>query len=80
MVLNHDGDDVMEKTGTTLAKPLRKHLLSAQTIARSAAASRSDLTRHHGQGNGLRIHLVYFVAVSLVALVALIAAIAVVPR
>jgi hypothetical protein len=70
----------MEKTGT-LAKPLRKHLLSAQTIARSAAASsRVDLTRHHGQGNGLRVHLVYFAAVSLVALMALIAAIAVASR
>lgn len=73
----------MEKTGTTLAKPLRKHLLSAQTIARSAAASHGDLTRHHGQGNGIRIHLVYFGAVSLFALLsllALIAAIAVAPR
>ncbi len=70
----------MEKTGT-LAKPLRKHLLPAQTIARSAAASsRVDLTRHHGQGNGLRVHLVYFAAVSLVALMALIAAIAVASR
>ncbi|WP_182379709.1 hypothetical protein [Nocardioides sp. WS12] len=63
------------------ARPLPRHLLSPQEIARSAVESRdADLTRHHGQGNGVQVHAAYFAAVSLVALVGLIIAVAVATR
>ncbi|MFC5729608.1 MULTISPECIES: hypothetical protein [Nocardioides] len=56
----------------------RRHLLSPQTVTRSADTSHdADLTRRHGQGNGVRMHSIYFAAVSLTALVLLIVAIAV---
>lgn len=54
-----------------------KHLLSPEAVTRSNDTSGdADLTRSHGQGNGVRIHGLYFAAVSLVALVLVIAAIA----
>ncbi|MFC7504524.1 hypothetical protein ACOACQ_07860 [Nocardioides sp. CPCC 206347] len=63
------------------ARPLRRHLLSPQAIARSAIVSRdADLTRHRGQGNGLQVHATYFAAVSLVALVCVIIAVALATR
>lgn len=62
-------------------RPLRRHLLSPQAIARSTVTSRNaDLTRHRGQGNGVQVHAIYFAAVSLVALVCLIIAVAVTTR
>lgn len=59
------------------SKPLRKHLQSLGTARRSDASAEVDLTRHHGQGNGLRIHGIYFAVVSLVTLLVLIAGIAI---
>ncbi|MCX6399718.1 MAG: hypothetical protein NTX33_07305 [Propionibacteriales bacterium] len=57
------------------ARPLPRHLLSPETLARGARVkSDVDLTRHHGQGNGLRVHTVYFAVVSLVGLVLVIVA------
>ncbi|MGA8845424.1 MAG: hypothetical protein WB471_02290 [Nocardioides sp.] len=53
----------------------RKHLYAPGTFTTAGAAD-IDLTRHHGQGNGLRVHLTYIVAVSLVALASLVVAIA----
>lgn len=40
----------------------------------------ADLTRHHGQGNGLRVHGAYFAVVSAVALVLIIVGIALAAR
>lgn len=55
----------------------RKHLLPADQLGRLAAVSRDvDLTRAHGQGNGMRVHLIYFGLVSLAVLVFFIVAIA----
>ncbi len=54
----------------------RKHLLSSESITRSSDTRGDvDLTRHQGQGNGVRVHGIYFAAVSLVALVIIVAAI-----
>lgn len=67
----------MNAIGTSTGKPVRKHLLSAQAMARSAAIPADvDLTRHRGQGNGVRVHALYFAVVSLVTLVVAIAAVA----
>ena len=50
-------------------------------IKRSAQTSGdADLTRHHGQGNGLRVHGAYFAVVSAVALVLIVVAIALAAR
>lgn len=60
------------------AKRLPRHLITPETLARAAVLGRdADLTRHHGQGNGMRVHALYFAAVSLVALAMVIAAVAV---
>lgn len=68
----------MDEIGTGPSKPLRRHLLTPQAVSRSADAGRdADLTRSHGQGNGVRIHGIYFAVVSLAALVLVITAIAV---
>lgn len=67
----------MNEIGTGPAKPLRKHLITPETLARAAVIGRgADLTRHHGQSNGMRVHAVYFGVVSLVALAMIIAAVA----
>lgn len=67
----------MDKIGSGSSKSQRKHLLSPETVTRSAdTSSDADLTRSHGQGNGVRVHGIYFAAVSLAALVLVIAAIA----
>ena len=55
----------------------RKHLLSQEAIAAHAGTNAENLTRGHHQGIGLRVHGVYFLAVSFVALVLLIVFIAV---
>ncbi|KRA37648.1 MULTISPECIES: hypothetical protein [unclassified Nocardioides] len=68
----------MNAIGTSPAKPVRKHLLSPQAMARSAATPVDvDLTRHRGQGNGVRVHALYFSMVSLVTLLVAIVAVAV---
>jgi len=55
----------------------RKHLLSPEAIAAHASTNTENASRGHSQGIGLRIHGVYFLAVSLVALVVLIVFIAI---
>ena len=58
-----------------------KHLLSPEQVARGVAASKDvDLTRAHGQGNGMRVHLVTFGIASLLALVLLLVVIALASR
>jgi hypothetical protein len=65
----------MDEIGTGHAKPARRHLLTPGTVTRADTGGDADLTRKHGQSNGLRVHGLYFAAVSLVALVLIIAAI-----
>lgn len=66
----------MNEIGTGPATPLRKHLLTPEALAHAAAVGpRADLTRRHGQGNGMRVHALYFAAVSLIALSLMIAAV-----
>lgn len=65
----------MDEIGTGPAKPTPRHLLTPETVTRTGAGLDADLTRRHGQSNGLRVHGLYFAAVSLVALVLIIAAI-----
>ena len=65
----------MTDHGTTPNGP-RKHLHTKERIARAmAAGGEVDLTRRHGQGNGLRVHSIYFAVVSVVVLAVLIAAV-----
>ena len=67
----------MDEIGSGPTQPQRRHLLPAEAISRFADAEGDvDLTRSHGQGNGVRIHGIYFAAVSVVALVLVIVAIA----
>ena len=68
----------MDERGTIPSRPRRTHLHSAKRLT-GAVDSRSDvdLTRRHGQGNGLRIHGIYFAAVSLAAFVLVVIGIAV---
>lgn len=55
-----------------------RHLLSPRKVARASETSAdADLTRHHGEGNGLRVNGVYFAVISVVALVLLLILIAV---
>lgn len=68
----------MKEIGTTPAQHLRRHLMTPDALAHAASIRQgADLTRHHGQGNGMRVHVFYFVAVSLVALGMMIAAVVV---
>jgi hypothetical protein len=55
----------------------RKHLISPEVIAAHASTNAEAVTSGHRQGIGLRVHGVYFLAVSFVALVVLIVFIAV---
>ena len=65
----------MDETGTN-ARKAPKHLLTREVVTRSAGGTADrDLTRHHGQSNGLRVHGLYFAVVSVVALVLVIGAI-----
>lgn len=67
----------MDESGTNSKASTRKHLLRASDVAPATGSSiEIDLTRHHGQGNGIRVHGIYFAAVSLVVLVALLVVIA----
>ncbi len=66
----------MKEIGTVTHPSHRKHLLTHEEVTRSAGTSGdADLTRSHGQGNGVRVHGLYFAAVSLAALALVIAAI-----
>ena len=55
----------------------RKHLLSPKAVAAHAGTNPETVIRGRRQGIGLRVHGVYFLAVSCVALVVLIVFIAV---
>lgn len=67
----------MDERETFPKAPTKKHLLGAGEIERATEGSgEADLTRHHGQGNGIRVHGIYFAAVSLVVLVALLVVVA----
>ncbi len=67
----------MNEIGTGPSQPRRRHLHSPERVARAAdTGGDADLTRSHGQGNGLRIHGIYFAVVSLVALVLVVVVIA----
>ncbi len=55
----------------------RKHLHTQEALAVHVGSTTDHMSRGHHQGNGLRVHGIYFVAVSLVALVLLIAVIAI---
>ncbi len=66
----------MNEIAPSPSLPHRKHLLSSESLTRSSdTRGDADLTRHHGQGNGVRVHGIYFAAVSLAALVIIVAAI-----
>ncbi|CAB4735246.1 MAG: hypothetical protein F2667_14920 [Actinobacteria bacterium] len=67
----------MDDDLTGRADPQRKHLLSPARLAEGARRSKEpDLRRGPGQGNGLRVHGVYFALVSGAVLVAFIIVIA----
>ncbi len=54
-----------------------KHLLSHEALAATAGARAEDMVHGHRQGNGVRVHGIYFVVVSVAALVVLIIFIAI---
>lgn len=65
----------MDEIGTDRKSP-RRHLLTPETLAHATQlGQRADLTRHHGQSNGMRVHALYFAAVSLLALALVITAV-----
>jgi len=66
----------MDELETGPAKAVRKHLHTARTMSPPDGAPDRDLTRRRGQGNGVRVHGIYFAAVSLIALVLVIVAVA----
>ena len=66
-------------TQPTITPAARKHLHAPGSFSTAGAAG-TDLTRHHGQSNGLRVHAIYIAVVSLVALAGLIVAITVATR
>ena len=62
-------------------KPRAKHLLAPEDVARAASGSQdTDLTRTHGQGNGMRVHLITFGLASVAVLALVIGAIALASR
>lgn len=63
------------------SEPSRKHMYTPAEIKESARTSGdADLTRGHGQGNGVRVHGAYFAVVSVAALVLIIVGIALAAR
>jgi hypothetical protein len=63
------------------ASPRRQHLLTAQDLARTAnVTSSTDLTRHRGEGNGIRVHLISFGFASVAVLALMIVVIALATR
>ena len=60
----------MDEIATGTRKAPRKHLLTPEALRNAPATT-------HREGNGVRIHGIYFVAVSLAALVLVIVAIVV---
>jgi hypothetical protein len=67
----------MDEVGTGPVKPLRRHLLTPEALARAARIGQgADLTRKHGQSNGVRIHTLVFAGLSVLTLLVIIAAVA----
>ncbi|WP_183092449.1 hypothetical protein [Nocardioides stalactiti] len=54
----------------------RKHLLTDEELASHAGAGPDEITQGHRQGNGIRVHRTYIIAVSLVTLALVVLAIA----
>ncbi len=68
----------MNQIATGPSRPPRSHLHSPALLARGAVVGAdADLNRHHGQGNGLRIHGICFAIVSSATLVLLIVGVAI---
>jgi hypothetical protein len=60
----------MKQASKRPSVPLPRHLHSREAVARAVAHPiEPALLRRRGQGNGARVHAIYFVAVSLAALV-----------
>jgi hypothetical protein len=57
-------------------KPRPKHLLTNDDLAAHAGATAEDLIHGHRQGNGLRVHAIYILIVSIAALALLVGGIA----
>ena len=58
-----------------------RHLLSPRASTGSSDSGiKADLTRSHGQGNGLRVHGLYFAGVAFVALVLVVVGIVIATR
>ena len=71
----------MDQTGTEPIKPARRHLRAAGEVSSAGDRGRdADLTRHRGQGNGVRIHGVLFTAASVFAVVLVVLAFILVSR
>jgi hypothetical protein len=66
----------MDETAATPARPLRRHLHAPQPTGLPAVDPLGPSVRHRGEGNGVRMHAIYFALVSLVALLLAIGAIA----
>lgn len=67
----------MDEFGSGPVKPLRRHLLTPEALARGARIGEgADLTRKHGQSNGVRIHTLVFAVLSLLTILVIIAAVA----
>jgi hypothetical protein len=74
---NLKGPPIMDEIGTSSCKPVRRHLHAPGSVTRAVHSSTAvDLTRSHGQSNGLRVHRIYFAAVSLAGLMLVIGAVA----
>jgi hypothetical protein len=68
---------MMNEIVTSPRQTARRHLHAPGSIIRAVdGLTAVDLTRSHGQSNGLRVHRIYFAAVSLAGLVLIIAAVA----
>jgi hypothetical protein len=66
----------MDEIVTRPRKAARRHLHAPGSVRAADGGTAVDLTRSHGQSNGLRVHRIYFAAVSLAGLVLILAAVA----
>lgn len=71
----------MDQTGTECSESSKKHMYAPEEIRYAARTSGdADLTRGHGQGNGVRVHGTYVAVVLLAALVLVVGGIALAAR
>lgn len=67
----------MDETEMSPSETPKRNLISRKRLAKAAEADDDpDLTRSHGQGNGMRVHLIYFAVVAVIALVLVIGGVA----